>query len=76
MKNKLFNCKNLMQVSIYTIIAAIIFDEASWLAALAGILLIISSVLAMVEMYKNKAHSIKYLCYILLIAAGVYLLFE
>ncbi len=62
-----------MHVSIYMIIAAIIFNNISWLTKLSGILLIISSVLAIIETYKNKQFYIKNLLYILLIIAGFYM---
>jgi len=65
-----------MHVTIYMIVSAIIFDNISWLTKLSGILLIISSVLAIIETYKDKKFFIKVLLYILLIIAGFYMIID
>ena len=66
----------LMRIPTFLVIAAIIFDSITYLEKIAGIALIISSILLMIDLYKNKSHFSKYIIYIILVIAGIYLLFS
>lgn len=64
----------LMRIPTYLVISALIFDKISYLQTIAGLSLIISSILLMIDFYQNKIHFSKYIVYIVLVIAGIYLI--